>query len=261
MVNCSLDLYHSTIREAYSYTEDHCHGGFELVYYETGSGTTQLNKQSHAYHAGQFAIILPNCRHNELRSSETSVRYLVFSYNCPSIFLHGGMYDDSSDGRVLCILNRLAGELQDKLSHFDIKLSCILMELIIEVSRMSGEVGEREVNEQLFYARHYIEQYYYEKINLQGLAETLGYSYDHFRHQFKAYTGYSPIQYVIRQRIDQAKMILIESDCPVTDISMDCGFSTPPQFCMLFKKHVGVSPTRFRQMYESSNGLGQELTG
>jgi len=246
-LNCSLDLFHKMIREASSNIDFHSHEAFELVYYISGTGTTQIQKELFNYSKGQFAIIPPGFLHNEFRHSETEVIFFVFSYDNTPIYLDSGLYSDSN-GHIHALLEKMGLELKSKSSFYDVKLQCILMEIIIEIGRMTGAVSRREANDRLTYAKNYIEQYYSEKIDLPGLAITLGYCYDYFRHQFKETIGFSPMQYVIRQRIDQAKQILLNSDRQITDISMECGFSTTPQFCLMFKRQVGISPKRYRDV-------------
>ncbi len=248
-MNCSLDLFHIVVREANSDIDFHSHSGYELVYYVTGKGDTYIQNELYTYTAGQFTIIPPNCRHNEFRKLESQVMFFIFSYDNVPVILKSGLYHDYADQRILKLIKNMATELRGKSNYYDVKLRCRLMEIIVEIGRMSNASPSNKANEQLLYAKNYIEQYYHGKLDLAGLADTLGYSYDHFRHVFKEYTGYSPKQYVIRQRMDQAKQKLINSSDPITLVSMECGFSTLPQFCMMFKKNVGVSPIEYRQLY------------
>ena len=248
-MNCSFDLFFAVVRDAESYIDFHSHAGFEIVYYVSGSGTTTIGNDQYPYGSGQFTIIPPGHKHDEYRRDETRVMFAVFSYDPVPIPLPAGIYRDDADGTVRKLLEKMAAELQSKNRFYHLKLNCILTELIIEAGRIIGSEAPnetQEANEKLGYAKNYMEQYFYEKVDLTDLAKTLGYSYHYFRHQFKDKTGYSPIQYVIRKRIDQAKKLLTGSSQPITTIAMECGFSTPPQFCTLFKKYVGISPKQYR---------------
>lgn len=164
--------------------------------------------------------------------------FINFSYDQVPVRLQAGLYHDNASGHIHDLLEKMASELQSKNSFYHLKLNCLLSELIIEVGRIIGNEPPNEaleIDEKLRYAQNYIEQYYCDKVDFADLAATLGYSYHYFRHQFKEKTGYSPMQYAIRKRIDQAKNRLAGSSDSVTTIAMECGFSTPPQFCMLFK--------------------------
>jgi len=248
-MNCSFDLFFAAERDAESYIDFHSHGGFEIVFYASGNGTTTIGNHTYSYSSGQFTVIPPGHKHDEYRRDKTKVMFVNFSYDQVPIHLQTGLYRDDPDGRIHDLLEKMAAELQSKNSFYHLKLNCLLTELIIEVGRIIGGDAPNEtleIDEKLRYAQNYIEQYNCDKVDFADLAETLGYSYHYFRHQFKEKTGYSPIQYVIRKRIDQAKKRLAGSSDSVTTIAMECGFSTPPQFCMLFKKYVGTSPQQYR---------------
>ncbi|RAV19615.1 helix-turn-helix transcriptional regulator [Paenibacillus contaminans] len=247
-MNLSIDFFQSVTREGDSYIGFHSHTGYELVYYVNGSGETQIADKKHAYEAGRFAVIQPGVRHDELRRTDTDVIYLVFFYDNTAVPLETGFYYDHDDGRIKLLLDRMSMELSSKSRYYNIQLHCLLTEIIVEIGRMANTPSVEEADHKLAYAKSYIEQYFCEKMDLSGLARTLGYSYDYFRHIFKTYTGYAPMQYVVQQRIERAKQMLIQSDKPITTISVECGFASTPQFCTMFKKQVSVSPRRFRTM-------------
>ncbi|MBC7765742.1 MAG: helix-turn-helix transcriptional regulator, partial [Hyphomonadaceae bacterium] len=98
------------------------------------------------------------------------------------------------------------------------------------------------------YIKNYMDVHFNEKINLQSLAELTCYSYDHFRHKFKEITGYSPNQYIMNKRIESAKEKLSKTTMNISDIAIECGFSTSAQFSYLFKKHMQKTPMAFRNI-------------
>ncbi|WP_028293556.1 helix-turn-helix domain-containing protein [Oceanobacter kriegii] len=86
-----------------------------------------------------------------------------------------------------------------------------------------------------------------EEFNLARLADQVDLSEFHFNRLFKRATGLPPSQYQIRLRIEQARKLLRETDFSVLEIANHVGYSNPSHFAALFKKHVGVSPSVFRQ--------------
>ncbi|MDF2650176.1 MAG: AraC family transcriptional regulator [Paenibacillus sp.] len=246
-MNASLDFFHVLTRDADSYIPFHSHSGFELVYYASGTGTTHIDQQKYAYSAGQFALIQPGCPHDEYRRTSTDVLFLGFFWDNASIPLRNGLYSDSPNGTIGKLLERMASELANKARFYEFLLRGLLMEVVVEIGRIADipEPAE-DSHDNLVYAKNYIEQYHGEKVNLQSLAKTLGYSYDYFRHQFKDYTGYSPMQYTVHKRLEKAKQMLVHDTKSITEVSIECGFSNTPQFCKMFKKQFGVSPKIYR---------------
>ncbi len=68
----------------------------------------------------------------------------------------------------------------------------------------------------------------------------------HFSRIFKAVTGYSPHQYLVRIRLSHALVLLQETKLSVSEIADLSGFNSLPHFVATFSGKYGVSPTRAR---------------
>ena len=55
------------------------------------------------------------------------------------------------------------------------------------------------------------------------------------------------MRYLERCRLELAKKLLSDTQKSIFDISADVGFSTLQHFSYVFKKNVGLSPTRYRR--------------
>lgn len=87
------------------------------------------------------------------------------------------------------------------------------------------------------------------EISLNQISELANYSPFHFQKIFKEVMGVSPKQYIIKLRLETAlhKMI-IHSEKPIQEISMDAGFSSPAVFSRSVKNMYGISPEKFRML-------------
>ena len=63
---------------------------------------------------------------------------------------------------------------------------------------------------------------------------------------FAQHLGMSPMQYVIKLRMDKALSLLMENGLSVKEISLRCGFSDEKYFSRAFKKRYGYPPSRLR---------------
>jgi AraC family transcriptional regulator len=68
----------------------------------------------------------------------------------------------------------------------------------------------------------------------------------HFAAQFRAATGYRPREYLLHQRVEQAKALLSSSEMPLVEIALAVGFCTQPHFSTIFKRVTGDTPARWR---------------
>ena len=83
-------------------------------------------------------------------------------------------------------------------------------------------------------------------LSLKQLAKHVNYSVPHFVSEFKKKTGYSPIDYHNRLRIQKACQYLDMTDMRIKEVSYMLGYKDPYYFSRLFSKIVGQSPRRYK---------------
>lgn len=94
----------------------------------------------------------------------------------------------------------------------------------------------------------YVEQNYSSAITLDILADIAGMNPKYFCRIFKEITHQTPMDYVILYRIEQAARLLSTTDLSVIDIGMDCGFNDCSYFIRTFKKHMKMTPNKYRML-------------
>ncbi len=83
-------------------------------------------------------------------------------------------------------------------------------------------------------------------LSLDDLAAEAALSRSHFSRRFAEKTGYPPIDYFIRLKIQQACEMLEATDLDVGEIAHRLGYDDPYYFSRLFKKIMGSAPTAYR---------------
>jgi AraC-like DNA-binding protein len=81
---------------------------------------------------------------------------------------------------------------------------------------------------------------------IAGLARMAHLSPYHFLRSFKATTGVTPHQWLLRARLRDAAERLVETNTPVTDIALDVGFEDLSNFTRSFRAEFDASPREFR---------------
>jgi len=85
-------------------------------------------------------------------------------------------------------------------------------------------------------------------LNLEQLAQAVHFSPFHFHRIFSAVVGETPQQFVNRVRLERAANMLIKNpQDAITEIALDCGFSSSATFARAFKKHFGMTATQYRE--------------
>jgi len=95
-------------------------------------------------------------------------------------------------------------------------------------------------------ARDHILSHFKENISLQQLAGHCLISPFHFSRIFKLITMLSPHQYLTSIRLTHAKVLLTETNSPVSDIAYECGFNSPEHFVTAFKQYYKMKPSSLR---------------
>jgi len=93
----------------------------------------------------------------------------------------------------------------------------------------------------------FIDTHLGEKLQLADLARVATFSPYHFHRLFRAFTGEPLYRFIQRLRIEKAATQLVERPrTSVTEVALDCGFSSSSSFARAFKEHFGESATEYR---------------
>lgn len=88
-------------------------------------------------------------------------------------------------------------------------------------------------------------------VSLAELAAAAGLSRFHLLRLFKLHTGETPAQFHLRLRIELARRLLRTTRAGVSEIGLRCGFIDSSHFAKTFRRHVGVSPSDYRDPVRS----------
>lgn len=94
----------------------------------------------------------------------------------------------------------------------------------------------------------FIQANYHRQIYLSELADLAQLSEYHFCRMFKTSLAQTPQTYLLGVRIEQVKLRVRENTANLTDIALQCGFSSQSHMGRYFKKLVGVSPKQYRDL-------------
>ncbi len=242
---------------------DHVHFFFQVIALISGSFLLRMRKQEFVLKPGDCILIPAGLPHGWLVPVKTRTVQILLRSDNPEEFpgIHVGnrcmlfrvvparlstlakellLYDTDRPGRdylVTSILFRLFGEMLEK------------EELPI------GGTEPRKSHPGIRRARQYILQEPSGKISLARLARVSGLSPSRFSTLFREETGFSPIDFLIHRRMDEAKLLLQTTDTPVYQIVEKLGFESVSNFCRKFKSLFRLSPHRYRTAFNPGQPL------
>lgn len=86
-----------------------------------------------------------------------------------------------------------------------------------------------------------------EKLSINELAERAGYSEYYFSRKFKQEMGCTLTEYIMREKIERAKVLLSTTSMSIMDISIELSFNSRSYFSDTFQKIAGISPGEYRK--------------
>ena len=96
-------------------------------------------------------------------------------------------------------------------------------------------------------AIQYINKHYCENISLEELAHAVNLDKSYLCRLFKKRFGFSPNAYIITQRLNYARNLLLNTNMSVNEIASACGYNNTSFFIEHYKKYFNTSPGRDRQ--------------
>nr|WP_300183181.1 AraC family transcriptional regulator [uncultured Agathobaculum sp.] len=96
-------------------------------------------------------------------------------------------------------------------------------------------------------AVRYIDEHLFEPLSVKQIASTVHLSPSHFSRLFRSTTGFSPHEYIMLHRIDEAKALLQSTNLSVKEIAFRVGYHSEVNFIIAFTDKTGLSPTLFRR--------------
>jgi AraC family transcriptional regulator of arabinose operon len=94
----------------------------------------------------------------------------------------------------------------------------------------------------------YMREHLTENLRLDDFAREAGMSVSHFSERFRKQTGQSPIAYFIQLRMRLACRLLDLSGKPIKTVALETGYRDPYYFSRVFKKSMGISPEKYRDI-------------
>jgi AraC-like DNA-binding protein len=92
----------------------------------------------------------------------------------------------------------------------------------------------------------YVRSHLAESIKIPDMAKRAHLSDAHFAREFKSTLGETPLEYLTRCRIEEAKRLLKHGDLKIGEIACRVGLRNASHFAKVFREHVGMTPSQYR---------------
>lgn len=221
----------------------HSHDYWEVIYQISGSADVFINGEKSLFEQGDVMILPPYTMHYAV--SDGSFRDLYFQTE--QLDFQGATIVHDYTGDILILMNLLYKMCNEK-TEKDTRIFDSLVDVITLYLKKTE--------------KHYKYSFLYQiqdgihanlsdsDFSIPELCDKIGYNIDYVRRCFKEETGTTPLQYLIRLRLQKAKKLLEqERFLDIQEISLECGFCDSFYFSKLFKKQYALSPSEYRKKF------------
>lgn len=94
---------------------------------------------------------------------------------------------------------------------------------------------------------NYIQHHMSETITTEKIAAALFLSRPYLSRRFREETGETLTDFILKEKTEEAKRLLLYSDKPLTAISSYLGFSSPSHFSRVFRKYTSLAPGEYQK--------------
>lgn len=166
-----------------------------------------------------------------------AMREAPWTQNIPVIVVTGRDLDENDLKRlnegVAVVLQKGLFGMEETIAH---------IRAALERKRRLSLDAQRLVRQAMLY----IHQTYTQPITRADIARHINIAEDYLTFCFRQELGTTPIKYLQRYRVHQAKILLKNTQRTVSEIALDVGFSDSGYFTRIFHRETGLAPESFR---------------
>ena len=255
--------------------EPNRHENYEMVYMKKGFALFEISGQPISLGPNDIVIIKPMQYHKFMVKSENGCEFIVLNFKFENKI--NGEYSEipledflnfvssretgpyialkvSQKNEIIVLLNRILKERQSSEPGSEFLNYLLVLELFVLLSRAlkmewenSIKSKSQKLKELINISINFIHNNFERDISLGDIAKFVFLSPSYFTRAFKEETGLSPINFLLKVRIERAKELLTETGSKISDIALSVGFSNQQRFNEMFKKYTNLTPLQYRK--------------
>jgi AraC-like DNA-binding protein len=113
---------------------------------------------------------------------------------------------------------------------------------------VNTQLGSRSAADRVITSVETLRRGWNQPHRLEELATAAGVSVTHYSAIFRRHTGFSPIDFLIRQRVQHACRLLDTTEFSISEVAERSGYNDPYYFTRCFRRVMGCSPRAYRKI-------------
>ena len=254
------------------YYDGESHNFWEMVYIDAGNVKIKANNKEFHLKQGEIILHKPNEFHTLKTDNENAANVFVISFVCSSESM------SFFQGKTMTVPSKLKKYIYAIIEEYSLTFKSMATEDIKLELKENPPIGGQQMiktyleqflimlirsendnhNLRIFPSREIMENHIvsqviqiteeniYDKITVDQICTKLNYSRAYLSKIFKTTTGYTILEYIIMNKIREAKKLIREERYNFTQISDLLSFDNPHYFSSVFKKIANMTPTAYK---------------
>jgi AraC family transcriptional regulator len=163
---------------------------------------------------------------------------------------------------VIALLDAAVGQLDhEQAVHGTILKAASLLRKQIdpEVAGAAPDIRGGLLAWQARKVRAYIDSHITGPVLVADLSALVRLSEAHFSRAFRRTFGKSPHAFVIGRRVELAAQYMLQTEAPLSDIALECGFNDHSHLCRHFRQTTGHAPAAWRREHSGEGDADQHV--
>ena len=241
----------------------HYHREFEILYIRQGKGCAYIDDKCLLAQPGDVFFINSGQLHGIVSDGDEKGEFTAFVF-APEFL---GEFDDVFTKYVLPVtknaisiptkpennpllvqaLEELSANYEEKFFELNAKSMMFkIWQLLLSASTPCSTAPKDDSLREIKIAIDYIQHNHQQNISLADLAKLTHMSRVYFCKKFTKAVGISPIEYLIRVRIEKSCQMLKDTGRSIGSIATECGFPSFSYYSKMFKRIMDCTPSQYR---------------
>lgn len=228
---------------------------YEIEFYTTADGISFVNGNKYEHNKGNVLISRPG----QMRQSIGCFECHFVKFSCEDASLIEGYLDKlpqvirTSDVLQFCsMIDSIVEAVAEENEGGELFITGKMYQLISELYRISRyqiSINPKFIDYELtiYEASKYIHENADKHITLEDISKATHFSPAYFHKLFKKIVGVTPSKYLLDVRLKNAKIMLLTTETPLSDVAFECGFESQAYMNYIFKKELDMTPREYRE--------------
>jgi AraC family transcriptional regulator len=239
---------------------------YELLFFPDGTKSIyRVGEQAFTLKEPCFIVSRPNERHAYEYDPTQPTRHLFIHFRFDSAAEHLSQLPLLlPDGPALIPLQSelcvgmmkqilyIAYTFPDRLQE---RGAALLLALLTEINGQTIDQSEpgpiNRIPPQIIKGLDYIDKHLNEPLSIEWLAQSVGWTHEHFSRMFVHHIGRTPRETIIQRRIERACQLLLYEEWNIKKVAYSVGFTDENYFSRVFKAQKGMTATKYRKTYHN----------